>query len=57
VSLKLEKVIGRKAFNRRMNLFYTEDNHLIFSAATLIVKMNIPPEGYKLNENNRKNFF
>ena len=57
VSLKLEKVIGRKAFNRRKNLFYTEDNHLIFSSATLIVKMNIPPEGYKLTEANRKKFF
>ena len=57
VSLKLEKVIGRKAFNRRKNLFYTEDNNLIFSSATMIVKMNIPPEGYKLDASNRKKFF
>lgn len=57
VSLKLEKVIGRKAFNRRQNLFYTEDNHLIFSSATMIVKMNIPPEGYKLTTKNKSKFF
>ena len=55
--MTLEKIIGRKAFNRRKNLFYTEDNHLVFSAASLIVFMNIPPEGYEINEQNRALFF
>lgn len=57
LSLELHKVIGRKAFNRRKNMFYTQDNHLVFSAASLIILMNIPPEGIKLEESNRKNFF
>ena len=57
LSLKLEKVIGRKAFNRRKNMFYTQDNHLVFSAASLIVLMNIPPEGFELTAQNRAHFF
>lgn len=57
VSLTLEKVIGRMAFNRRKNLLYTEDNHLIFPVASQIVKMSIPPEGFKLDEESRKQFF
>ena len=34
ITLSLEKVIGRMAFNRRKNLLYTEDNHLIFPVAS-----------------------
>ena len=57
LSLKLVKVIGRKAFNRRNNLHYTEDNYLIFSAGSLIVLMNIPPESVELTKENMDNYF
>jgi WD40 repeat protein len=57
LSLKLDKIIGRKAFNRRNNAFYTSDNHLIFNAASLLVMVNIPPEGYEINEKTKKFFF
>lgn len=57
IELKLEKIIGRKAFNRRNNLFYTADNKLVFAAASLIVEMKIPPEGYQLTEENSSQFF
>lgn len=55
--LRLQKVIGRKAFNRRNNLFYTANNHLIFSAGSLLVMLNIPPEGKDLSEAEKSEFF
>ena len=57
ISLKLEKIIGRKAFNRRNNLFYTENNHLIYSAASMLVMVNIPPEGMEITPERKKDFF
>jgi hypothetical protein len=48
LELKLEKVIGRMAYNRRNNLFYTDDNNLVFSAGSLIILMTIPPESVPL---------
>lgn len=57
IELELTKVIGRKAFNRRNNLFYTADNNLVFIAASLVVFMNIPPEGMELTAKNRGDFF
>jgi hypothetical protein len=42
IELKLEKVIGRKAYNRRNNLFISVDNNLVFSSGSMICKINIP---------------
>jgi WD40 repeat protein len=57
VSLRLEKIIGRKAFNRRNNVYYTANNHLLFSAASLLVLIDIPPEGMDITEATKKEFF
>lgn len=57
ISLKLEKIIGRKAFNRRNNVYYTANNHLLFSAASLLVMIDIPPEGMEITETTKKEFF
>lgn len=57
IVLGLEKVIGRKAFNRRNNLYYTANNHLLFSAASLLVMLNIPPEGKELTTEEKKDFY
>ena len=57
VSLKLEKIIGRKAFNRRNNVYYTANNHLLFSAASLLVMVDIPPEGMEITPDVKKMFF
>ena len=57
ISLRLEKIIGRKAFNRRNNVFYTENNHLIYSAASMLVMVNIPPEGMEITPERKKDFF
>jgi WD40 repeat protein len=57
ISLKLEKIIGRKAFNRRNNVYYTANNHLLFSAASMLVMINIPPEGLDITEESKQIFF
>jgi WD40 repeat protein len=57
ISLKLEKIIGRKAFNRRNNVYYTANNHLIFSAASLLVMIDIPPEGMDITPETKNQFF
>lgn len=57
ISLRLEKIIGRKAFNRRNNVYYTANNHLLFSAASLLVMINIPPEGLEITDENKSLFF
>ena len=57
INLELKKVIGRKAFNSRNNMFYTADNNIAFIAASLIVLMKIPPEGLELTEENKSQFF
>jgi WD40 repeat protein len=43
IFLELDKVIGRKAYNRRNNLLFTKDNNLVFNAGSMIVLLNIPP--------------
>lgn len=40
--LELHKVIGRRAYNRRNNLMYTEDFHLAFNAGSMIVLLKLP---------------
>jgi hypothetical protein len=57
LELKLEKVIGRMAYNRRNNLFYTDDNNLVFSAGSLIILMTIPPESVPLTSQNETSYF
>jgi WD40 repeat protein len=57
ISLRLEKVIGRKAFNRRNNMYYTANNHLLFSAASMLVLVDIPPEGMDITPETQKQFF
>jgi len=55
--LELDRVIGRKSYNRRNNLFYTEDNHLIFSAGSIIVGLQIPHLGGILEGEFHKEYF
>lgn len=40
--LELHKVIGRRAYNRRNNLLYTEDVQLAFNAGSMIVLLKLP---------------
>jgi hypothetical protein len=55
--LELDRVIGRRSYNRRNNLFYTENNKLVFSAGSIIVSLQIPPEGAILENNFFEDYF
>lgn len=57
IYLELDRVIGRKAYNRRNNLFYTHDDQLIFCSGSLIVGLRIPPLGEILDHNNAQDYF
>jgi WD40 repeat protein len=57
IYLELEKVIGRKAYNRRNNLLLTEDNQLVFSSGSIIVSLQIPPQGSSLDQNFQDSYF
>lgn len=49
ISLELDAVIGRKAFNRRNNLYYDFYERIIYSAGTLLVMYN-PRVGFELDD-------
>ena len=55
--LELAKVIGRRSYNRRNNVFFTENNQLVFSAGSVVVSLKIPPEGVVLDNNYSENYF
>ena len=40
--LELHKIIGRRAYNRRNNLLYTDDGQLAFNAGSMIVLLKLP---------------
>ena len=55
--LELNRVIGRRSYNVRNNLFYTEDNQLVFSAGSIVVGLQIPPEGALLEQGYEEEYF
>ena len=48
ISLELDAVIGRKAFNRRNNLFYDFYQRIVYSAGNLLVMFD-PKVGFELD--------
>lgn len=55
--LSLDRVLGRRAYNRRNNLFFTDNNQLIFPAGSMLVSMSIPPEGEVLQDGYHDRYF
>lgn len=57
IYIELDRVIGRKAYNRKNNLFYSQNNQLIFSSGSLIVGLQIPPVGQLLEGDFHHDYF
>lgn len=55
--LEIDRVLGRRAFNRRNNLFFTDNNRLIFPAGSILVSLTIPPEGEILDDTCYDHYF
>lgn len=55
--LKLNKVIGRTAMNKRNNICYSSDNQLIIASGSLIILLDIPPMSHIPDWRTSENYF
>ena len=55
--LRMKKVIGRRAFNRRNSLGFSVDNRLVFAAGSVVVELGLPPPGDILGRDFRATHF
>jgi WD40 repeat protein len=57
VYLRVAKVIGRKAYNKRNNLVFTNNNFLIFFSGSMLVSLTIPPPTEIINKHCSERYF